>query len=168
MNGAMADPLVSTISAPNPSSTRIDRQQPELLPLTEEAPQVLQELHVRPQSRRLLEIAGGEHVVPRVHHRLVAGLERAQPQRVLAEHAAHQADRRHDQTQNTSDSSTFDMTAPSRCDRPNQTMADRPEHLGRDHVHDVHDDGGDQKPLRASVSRPSSSSSTSAMPVSRL
>ena len=47
MNGAMAEPLVSTISAPNTSSTTMTGSSQNFFRSTEKPPEVLQKFHAR-------------------------------------------------------------------------------------------------------------------------
>src|SRR6186713_1161811 len=89
MNGAMADPLVSTISAPNPTRATI----------TGSSQNFLRWLRNPQRSRRnsmasvrFVEVAGHEDLYELVQYRDVAALERSQPQRVVAEQSADDAD----------------------------------------------------------------------------
>src|SRR5689334_23946522 len=94
MNGAMADPLVSTISAPNPTSATMTGSSQNFLRWLRNPHRSRR--NSTTSSVRFLEIAGPVCVSPRVHHRRAARLEGPQTQRIVTEQPPHEPDGRDD------------------------------------------------------------------------
>src|SRR5687767_8516460 len=97
MNGAMADPLVSTMSAPKATRATMTGSSQNFLRCRRKPHRSRR--NSTPFSVWLVEIVGREHVMALVHHRRAGGLEGAQPQRVMAQQPAHDAHGRDDQVE---------------------------------------------------------------------
>src|SRR6267143_1194960 len=99
MNGAIAEPLVRTMSTPKPSRTTTSGRSQNFLRAPKKPRRSFRKsMDAAPvRSKRVFDVLAGERVIPRVHDRLAGLLEPAQLQRVRAhDHAAEPPERRHD------------------------------------------------------------------------
>src|SRR4029077_4358465 len=142
MNGAIADPLANTMSAPNTKMITIrGRSQNFFRSLRKPHKSFRKSMIYDPlllvsASVWSLKVPADKDVVPLKHNRILARLENSQVQGVLTNQPAQNADRGHDEKENDGQQNLWnDLSQQSRKPQPHH--GDGPEYLRENHVHDV-------------------------------